>query len=350
MSKRTIRGRFFGLLAVYTLINFILIAVVLLSYDFLEYRQSPSLLGEEMEEVLVIGIVMLVLYPISLGVAWVVSRWLLRPWRSMVVQAENISRGHLDDRIASENPADEIGRLAATLNRTFDEYQALVDRMHRFSYDASHQLRYPLAAIRTKSEVCLKHPRTAEEYSETLEDILDSTVRMGRTVDQLLLLARAASGALDEYRSAIDLPALMQNIFDEAVMIGELRDITVGLKISDAERVIDGVPDLVREAVSNLVDNALKFTPSGGRIEMSLSSDSDVWTRIEVADSGPGLTPSQRALIFRPFERGGSPGKEGTGLGLAIVADVCQAHGGSFGVGDHPLGGCRFWMEFPTRS
>jgi len=349
MSKRTIRGRFFGLLAVYTLINFILIAVVLLSYDFLEYRQSPSLLGEEMEEVLVIGIVMLVLYPISLGVAWVVSRWLLRPWHSMVVQAENISRGHLDDRIASENSADEIGRLAATLNRTFDEYQELVDRMHRFSYDASHQLRNPLAAIRTKSEVCLKHPRVPEEYIETLEDILDSTVRLGRTVDQLLLLARAASGALDEYRSEIDLPALMRNIVDEAVMIAELRDISVKLGVHDASLFIEGVPDLVREALSNLVDNALKFTPPGGRIELSVSKGSEMRIRIEVSDSGPGLTPSQRASIFRPFERGGSPGKEGTGLGLAIVADVCQAHGGSFGVGDSPLGGCRFWMEFPAR-
>ncbi len=347
MKKRTIRARFFGSLAIYTLVNFLLLAAVLASYDLYECYESGAFLEEELEEMAVIGIVMLVLFPVSLLVAWKVSHWLLRPWRSMMEQAESISRGRLEERIAAENPADEIGRLAGTLNRTFDEYQELLDRVQRFSYDASHQLRNPLAAIRTKSEVCLKHPRTPEEYHDVIGDVLDSTVRLSRTVDQLLLLARAAGGALDEYHQEIDVKALAESIVEEGRMIGEVRGLTVDLDVAPDMPVIRGVPELFREALSNLVDNALKFTPEGGRIVVSLKTVSSSRLRIEVSDSGPGLTPTKRATIFRPFERDRSSGREGAGLGLAIVADVCQAHNGICGVDDSSLGGCCFWMEFP---
>lgn len=348
MKRRTIRGRFFGSLAIYTLVNFLLITIALISFDIYEYVKNPDLLEEEGEEVLVVGIVMLVLYPVSLAAAWHVARWLLRPWRSMVVQAENISRGRFEKRITVEHPSDEVGRLAAMLNRTFDEYQELVDRMQRFSYDASHQLRNPLAAIRTKSEVCLMHPRTEEEYRETVADILESTVRMSRTVSQLLLLARAAGGALDDYHEPIDLREMSREVVDEAVMIGELKSITVEFVQPTVSATVRGVPDLIREALSNLVDNALKFTPAGGHIKVELAmAESASSLRLEVSDSGPGLTGSQRAAIFRPFHRSSETGREGTGLGLAIVADVCQAHNGRCGVEASDLGGCCFWMELP---
>lgn len=348
MKKRTIRSRFFGSLAVYTLANFLLVGIALLSYDYYEYLQNPALAEDELEEMLVIGSVMLVLFPVSLVVAWGVSRWLLRPWRSMVEQAESISEGRLEDRIEAENPSDEIGRLAATLNRTFDEYQELLDRMQRFSYDASHQLRNPLAAIRTKGEVCLKHDRTEGEYREVIEDILDSTGQLSRTVDQLLLLARAATGALDEYRRSVDMLELVGEVVSEGRMIGEVRDVSIELQAPAVSIPVRVVPNLLREALSNLVDNALKFTPEGGCIEVRLVQVPPERVRLAVADSGPGLTPEKRAAIFRPFERGGdTTPREGVGLGLAIVADVCHAHHASFGVEDSPLGGCCFWMEFP---
>ncbi|MBN2163252.1 MAG: HAMP domain-containing protein [Pontiellaceae bacterium] len=350
MKKRTIRSRFFGSLAIYTVVNYMLIGLALFSFDLYEYSRNEGMLGEEMEEVLVVISVMFILFPVSLLVAWGVSRWLLRPWRSMVDQAEQISGGRLEDRIAAENPSDEVGRLAATLNRTFDEYQGLLDRMQRFSYDASHQLRNPLAGIRTRTEICLKQPRSEEEYRGALEDVLGNTVRLSRTVTQLLLLARAAGGALDEYRESILLKEMIQGLVNEALMIGELREISVSFRVEGPHSSMRGVPDLIREALSNLIDNALKFTPDGGRIEVALLSLSGGDVRIEVSDSGPGLTGEQRAGIFRPFKRGVNSGREGTGLGLAIVADVCRAHQGSFGVDSSPLGGCRFWMEFDTQD
>ena len=348
MKKRTIRGRFFGYLAIYTLANFLLIAIVLASFDLYECYRGDGVLAEELEEVTVIGVVMLVLFPLSLYVAWGVSRLLLRPWRKMVEQAESISQGRLEARITVENPSDEIGRLAATLNQTFDEYQGLLDRMQRFSYDAAHQLRNPLAAIRTKSEVCLRNPRSEADYRRVIEHVLDNTVRLNRTVEQLLLLARAAGGTLDEHCTTVDAIRMAQEIVDEARIIGELRAISVELKAPDEMPPIRAVSDLLREALSNLVDNAVKFTPDGGRIEVALIPVASSGLRLEVSDSGPGLSPARRASIFRPFERDRQSGKEGAGLGLAIVADVCLAHRGRFGVQDSPLGGCCFWMELPV--
>jgi len=348
MKNQPIRVRFFGSLAIYTIVNYLLISIALLSYDFYEYRADPSLYLEEMEEVLVVAGVMAILFPISLLVAWGISRLLLKPWKSMVAQAEAISAGRLDERIEVRNTSDEIGRLAATLNGTFDLYQNLLDRMHRFSYDASHQLRNPLAAIRMSSEVCLRHPRTEEEYRAAIEDIFDSTVRLSRTVDQLLLLARAAGGELENYLKPVCLQDIAQVIVEEGKIIGELNNVSVALLAPDEPVTVHGVADLIREALSNLVDNALKYTPEGGRIEVVIKPAGSGAVRLEVADTGAGLTPAQKATIFRPFQRGASNDREGTGLGLAIVADVCRAHGGSFGVEDRSGGGCRFWMEFPA--
>jgi len=346
MKKRTIRVQFFAALALYTLINYLLISVALLSFDVYEYRENPALLYEEAEEILVVIVVMTVLFPLSLLAAWGVSRWLLRPWRSMVEQAERIGSGQLDERIEAVNASDEIGRLAATLNQAFDRYRDLLARMQRFNYDASHQLRNPLAAIRTRSEVCLMHPRSEDEYREVIESMLDNTIRLSRTVDKLLLLARATGGALDDHREPVCLQDMAEEILREGRMVGEVRDLSINLTAPDKELIIGGVPDLIREAMANLVDNALKFTPSGGEIEIVLRELSPDRIRVEVRDSGPGLAPAQKIMIFRPFKQANAAHKEGAGLGLALVADICRVHGGTFGVEDTPSGGCCFWMEF----
>ncbi len=136
----------------------------------------------------------------------------------------------------------------------------------------------------------------------------------------------------------------------EGQAIGELRGQSVELAAPAEPLFIKGVPDLLREALANLVDNALKFSPDGGRIEISLSQVDPAKARITVGDSGPGLAPEQRAIVFRPFTRSGSSGKESVGLGLAVVSDICRAHAGHFGVDERPGGGCCFWIELPQRE
>ncbi len=348
MKSRTIRFRFFIWLALHTLIIFTLIVSALAAFDLVEYLKHPGLLEEELEELAVLGGVMAVLFPAGLIGAWLVAKLLLRPWNDLVVQAERISAGCLANRIDVENSRDEVGRLAATLNKTFDSYQGLLDRLHRFSYDASHQLRTPLAAIQASSEVCLKYPRTEEEYRAVIGSILEDTARLGRTVDQLLLLARAAGGALREGRTEVDLHQLAAEVVREGQAIGETRGLSVELVAPSEPLRLTGVPDLLREALANLVDNALKFSPDGGRIEVGLSRTAAGFVRITVSDSGPGLPPERRTSVFRPFERSSGSGKESVGLGLAIAADICDAHAGRFGVDDAPGGGCCFWIELPA--
>lgn len=349
MKKRTIRFRFFIWLAFHTLIVFFLIGLTLTYFDVVEYLHDPGLLGEELEELLVLGGAMAVLFPLGLAGAWLIAKLLLRPWRNMVVQAERISAGRLEERIEVENPGDEVGRLATTLNQTFDRYQNLLDRLQRFSYDASHQLRNPLAAIRTTGEVCLKHPRPEEEYRAVIGGILEDTDRLGRTVEQLLMLARAAGGALGECQVEVNLQAVARDVLREGQAIGEMRGLSVGLDAPAEPLLLKGVPDLLREALANLLDNALKFSPDGGCIGVALSKTGSGTIRIAVSDSGPGLPPDRKLSVFRPFERSQAAGKESVGLGLAIVADICQAHAGRFGVEDNPGGGCRFWIELPAK-
>ena len=350
MRKRTIRMRVFTWLAIQTLLNFLLIGLALFCYDLYEYIEDAGNLPEEIEEMAVLLIVMAFLLPVSLGGAWTISRRMVWPWKSVMLQAESISDGQLEERIDIVNPKDEIGRLAATLNLTFDRYQILLDRMQRFNYDASHQLRNPLAAIRTSGEVCLKHDRSDAEYRSVIGGMLEDAGRLNRTVDQLLLLARAA-GDMDECLEQVGLQDLAHEVVKEGQAIGELRGITVELKAPVEPLLVEAIPDLLREALANLLDNALKFSPPDGRIEVGLAAPSSDSVRITVTDDGPGLTPEQKAKIFRPFTRGKVSGTgESVGLGLAIVADICQAHRAQFGVDDHRSGGCRFWIELPIKQ
>ncbi|MDF7806743.1 HAMP domain-containing sensor histidine kinase [Pontiellaceae bacterium B12219] len=346
MKKRTIRVRVFAWVATHTMLNFFLIALVLFCYDFYEYWMNHGNLDEELEEMLVVLIVMAILLPVSLGGAWAVSRRLLRPWRDLLLQAEHISNDRLDDRIAVVNQEDEIGRLAATLNQTFDRYQTLLDRMQRFNYDASHQLRNPLAAIRTSGEVCLKHDRSAAEYRSVIGGMLEDAGRLNRTVDQLLLLARTA-GDLDECRKRVSINTIAEDVVREAQVIGELKGISVALSATEESMMAEVIPDLLREALANLLDNALKYSPEKGEILIRIMRPDSRVIRISVSDSGAGLTPGQKARIFRPFMRGTRKNGESVGLGLAIVADICRAHQARFGVDDNAGQDCCFWIELP---
>ncbi len=345
--NRSIRTRFFLWLAAHTAIVFVAIGLALVSFDVVESLRNPQQANAELEEVAVVATAMLALFPLSLVGAWLVSRRLLRPWKVLVAQAERIGGGGLEGRIEVQNPRDEIGRLATTLNQAFDRYQLLLDRLQRFNYDASHQLRNPLAAIRTRGEVCLKQVRSPEEYRAVLGAILEDVERLGRTVNQLLLLARAAGGSLEEGRRTVDLAQLAREVAREGRAIGETRGLEVRLDVPEEPCLAVGVPELLREALANLLDNALKVSPDGGRIDVALLQEEEGLARLSVSDQGPGLPPDRRAAVFRPYARAGSPGKESVGLGLAIVADICRAHGGRFGVDAPPSGGGCFWIELP---
>ncbi|MFN2166415.1 MAG: ATP-binding protein [Anaerolineae bacterium] len=346
MSYR-IRTRFFGWLGLQTVLIFMAVGAVVFLFNLKEQREHPDLREEEAEEGLVVGGVMLLMLPLALGSAWIISRRLLRPWQQLVHQAERIGSGSLDERIRVPEPTDEIGRLAGSLNDAFDRYANLLDRLQRFSFDASHQLRNPLAAMRASGEVCLARPRTAEEYRTAIEDMLEDTRRLGLTVEQLLLLARSAQGALNEEREPVGLGEVVEEALVAARAVAETRDITITLREPESPVPVRVVRELVREALANLLDNALRFSPDGGEIRIDLERTDRRAARLSISDEGPGVPSTRQAELFRPFIRQPGAGRESTGLGLAIAADICRAHGGAIGVGDRPGGGARFWIELP---
>jgi signal transduction histidine kinase len=345
--KRSIRLQFFGWLGLQTVLVFLTIGGVVLAFNLHERHEHPDLKVEEEEEALAVTGVMALLLPAALASAWYISRRLLRPWQRLVLQAERIGGGHIEERIDVAESGDEIGRLAHALNTAFDRYQNLLDRLHRFSFDASHQLRNPLASIRTSGEICLMRERTPADYVSVIGGMLEDTERLSRTVQQLLLLARSAQGALDEQCEEFDLREIVQDVVREARAVGEMRNLSFDTAAPGGPLVVRGVRDLLREALTNLVDNAIRFSPEGGRIEVALEPRPAGHARLSVSDAGPGVEPARRATMFRPFSRGPGSGKESTGLGLVIVADICRAHDGSVGIDGREGGGSRFWMEIP---
>lgn len=347
--KKTIRRRFFVWLGAQTVLIFGAVGVVLFAFNLNEQHEHPTQAADEIDEGLAIATALLVLFPLAMGSAWLISRRLLRPWRELVAQAQHISAGHVDERIVVPEPGDEIGQFAAVLNTALDNYQSLLDRLHRFSFDAAHQLRNPLAAIRTSGEVALARLRGVEEYQAVIGGMLEDAQRLSRTVEQLLMLARAAQGGIDEQRERFAVLDVVRAVVEEARLVGESRDIALDLVEAAGSCAVRGVRELLRQALTNVIDNALRFSPDGGRVEVAVRCTDGRRVRISVTDGGPGLTPEQRAVLFRPFARQ-SDRRESVGLGLAIAADICKAHAGAIGVESESGGGCVFWLEFPTAA
>lgn len=353
--KPTIQLKFFAWLTLHTFLIFIGQAAIVRTFNIKEineYKADPeahfaeNYVESENRESLMIMAGMALVLPAGLAVAWLLSRRILKPWQELIDQARSISDGHLDQRINVQCPTDEIGQLADALNSAFDRYQHLLDHNQRFSFDASHQLRNPLAAMRTNGEICLKRDRTPEEYKTTISEILEDTGRLSRTVEQLLMLARAAGSPLED-RVTTQIQPLIDEVVREGQVVGELRNIRIKPIIPERPIRIQGMPELLHAALSNLMDNALRFTPENGTIVLKVTEHSKEAIRIAVIDNGPGLSEALRDTVFQPYHRRPGKDKESVGLGLAIVEDICAAHEGSCGVESNPGGGSLFWIELP---
>ncbi len=273
---------------------------------------------------------------------WVVARRALRPVDLLRRQVDAISTIDLAARVSEPRSADEVGRLARTMNRLLDRLQVSHDRQTRFVSDASHELRSPLATVRTRLEVALRAPEKAD-WKGVAEASLRQTTRMERLVDDLLMLART------DTRRVVD-PVVVD--LDEIIReeVGYLRS-TSGL-VLDTSRVsggrVLGRPDDLRRVIVNLTTNAIRFARTAVSVSLLPSEDSVLLT---IDDDGPGVPIDQRDRIFDRFtqleESRVRGGRSGAGLGLAIVADVVARHGGSILVGESPTGGARFSVTLP---
>lgn len=228
--------------------------------------------------------------------------------------------------------------------------EASFESLRRFTADAAHELRAPLTIVRAEAEVALSKERTNEELRESIRSLLEEVERLSRTADQLLLLARADAGALTAHRQPVDLPDLIEETVDRWRTLAADRAVDL---IVDAPggAVINGDPDLLRRLLDNLIDNAIRFTPANGTVDVALSpTASDGW-RVTVSDTGPGVDPALNDGIFERFTRA-DPARQretgGAGLGLALCAAIVTAHGGSIHAGAAQEGGAIFVVDLPA--
>lgn len=257
------------------------------------------------------------------------ARRALAPVDRMVERARSINAEQLNARLPVDNPGDELGRLAAVFNETFARLESSFERMRHFTADASHELRTPLTAIRSVGEVGLRGRRDESAYREIIGSMLEEVDRLALLVDRLLMLSRADTGEAKLSSDVVDLHILAQEIAEQLGVLAEEKEQSIQLQSEDVPPWI-GDRMVLRQALLNLVDNAIKYSPTGGTIEIRVAQSGDR-TVIDVSDTGPGIPVELQSRIFDRFyrvDKARSRENGGTGLGLAIAKWAVEVNGG----------------------
>ncbi len=296
--------------------------------------------------------VLLVLIPlallVSLGGGWFLAGRVLRPVAIMTAAAKKIAAGDLSQRLAVEATGDEIGRLAETFNAMIARLDASFRQIRQFSSDASHELRTPLTVMKGETELVLRRQRDCEDYKGVLESNLEEIDRMTRIVDELLFLSRADLGDVKMAAERVDLVDLLEDIQQQASVLGQDQGIEVLLGTLHPATVL-GDELRLRELFLNLVDNAVKYSKPGGKVELSLRIE-QTSAKVAIQDYGIGIRPEAIGRIFDRFYRtdeARAHTKKGTGLGLAICAWIAEVHHGHIDVHSRLGEGSTFTVTFP---
>ncbi len=263
--------------------------------------------------------------------------------------AQRISADRMSERIPEEGVDDEIGNLISTFNAMLTRLDASFEQMKQFSGDASHELRTPLAVIRTQLETALNAQESNAETKRIIAQCLDEAIRMSGIIENLLLLAKSDAGQAEVHTARVDLKTLMEQTYEESIILASEMAIHVTLRRAD-DAVVRGDEPRLRQMLLNLIDNAIKYGRQEGEIVLSLEREKDR-ARIVVADNGIGIPRGEMPRIFDRFyrvDRGRSRELGGAGLGLSITRWIVGAHGGTITVQSEPNKGSTFTVELPA--
>jgi heavy metal sensor kinase len=296
--------------------------------------------------VLVLGLPLVVV--LAGGGGYVLARRALAPIDHLATEARRITADRLHERLSTSNPDDEIGRLTAVINETFARLESSFQQLRRFTADASHELRTPLSVIRGIGEMELKEPRTPAEYRDALGSILEEVDRLTHLVDTLLRLSHGDAGTVRLARAAFDVDELAKEAVLSLTVLAEERGQRLAVEVADdvtvtADRLV------VREALTNVIDNAIKYSPKGSTIVVRVGSLAGRAV-IEVLDQGPGITAEYRDRVFDRFfriDQARTRDGGGTGLGLAIAKWAVEVNGGTISVEAGANGGSVFRITLP---
>ena len=274
-----------------------------------------------------------------------------RPVDEIIDQVEAISDGRsLHRRLAIGVAGDELSRLQYTLNAMIERLETSFGALRRFTADASHELKTPLTVIRADVERSMSPNSTRNEKEIAMEEVLQQVTRMADLVNSLLTLARADEGRFDLHREPIQLLDLTREIVETARLLGEGGGLTIDVPILESAEV-QGDPMRLRQLFMNLVENAIKYTKKGGRVEITLARTEDE-VQFAVRDNGIGIAAADLPFIFERFwradrARSRTAERSGNGLGLAICQWIAHAHGGSLTVESRLGRGSRFVAHLP---
>lgn len=301
---------------------------------------------------LTLGGVFMVLLALAAG--WLVSRQALRPVGRITATAEEIAATEdFSRRVGHKGPRDEIGRLAETFNTMLDSLQHAFERLEetlaaqrRFVADASHELRTPLTSIQGNAELLARAPDLdPEERRLALGQIAEESGRLGRLVNDLLALARTEASSHPAFQ-AVDLDGIARSAVSHVSLLADGR----ALCVTSSPVWVRGSPDALQQLAIILLDNAIKYTSPGGRIDVRVGREGKRAVA-EISDDGPGIPPEDLPHVFERFYRGErSRGGGGVGLGLAIAAGIAKQHGGTIEATSQPGRGATFRVCLPLAA
>ena len=355
----TIRVRLTGWYAVVltaTMIVYATVTYIAVRHEFLEQLDERVALTtdaervhEELSEILAVLILGLPLVVVLAGVGgYVLARRALAPIDHLASEARRITAERLHERLTVPNERDEIGRLTAVINDTFARLESSFDQLRRFTADSSHELRTPLAIVRGIGEAAVAERRSPAEYEEAIGSMLEEIDRMSNLVDTLLRLSHGDAGSIQLSRESLDLGQLAREVASSLSILAEERNQRLAFDIDDD--IVASVDRLVlREALTNVLDNAIKYSPPGSTVTIRVECVGENAV-VAVADQGPGIAPEHRERIFHRFfrlDQARTRDAGGAGLGLAIAKWAVDIHGGQITVEDHTGGGSEFRIVLP---
>jgi len=289
--------------------------------------------------------------PLALVLAVAGGLWLgrhgLQPLTKMAADAQAITTETLDRRLTVPSATTELERLATSFNHVLERLGSALATQRRFMADASHELRTPVSIMRTAADVTLSQPvRDEEDYREALATVSQQTSRLTRLVDDMLVLARADAGGYPVIMAPVDLTGVVHDCIRELSVRADDKAIAIRSELEPI--ALRGDEALLRRMLSNLLGNALTYTPRGGTVTVTLAR-SDDGVVLRVADTGPGIAPEDRERVFERFVRLDAARTTGSaGLGLAIARWVAEAHGGGVRILSSGPGGSVFAATLPV--
>lgn len=285
---------------------------------------------------------------VGLG-SYLLAKRALTPLQEMAYRAEAITSERLNERLPIGEAGDEMDHLAVVFNNLLARLEQSFEQLRRFTSDASHELRTPLASIRSVGEVALEKDGSRAEYRDTIGSMLEEVNRLTALVDNLLTIARADAGRLPLQRTEFSALVLAREAAGLLDVLAEEKGQRI--TVQGDERIhLNGDRVFLRQALVNIIHNAVKHSPAGGEISVNVGSEPEGGVRLEVADNGPGIAPEHSKQIFDRFYRvDESRSREagGAGLGLSIAQWAVRMHGGSIQVVTAPGEGCAFQMLLP---